>query len=658
MKNSLSIRKVALALFGLAIVIAGWLAVQRMVYERHHRNVELVVGYDDVQKMSRIGGVPEAQLLPKLRHTAGVTAIALGEDTLETLVKSGKVTMMKGADLINLLRVGQVNPFVLNPITAHTPIREAVIYLIVDESVIYERIRDYLVAQLGPASVTEVGYGILKVSDDEEDLLETGVGLSIETAQYLESFGFHVVPRFRNGHRVRAQVIDKKLAALSALRSPAAVIFEGDSVLGYPNQLSRVAQRLKQSHFTFGYLEFFEQLGERNLAGRMPQYISRVHSIHELDLATLPMGRAVERYARAVRERNVRVLYVRPYLSHYSDENVVAYNLRFIRQIEKTLKRDGFQPNSVARREAYPTVRTWQSAGMTLGLSIAVVGFAGLFVMVSIRAATIMIVAMTVLSGIWGLAGWGLYWNQLMALLAALIFPPLAIITQFPKHPVPDRGISRASVGYVAKLVGICLLGALFVVGFLVNPLFAFGIRPFFGVKIAFLLPLLLIGLYYYLNPQRMQSIYFVVRRLLASPVRSGVLLAVGLFGIALAVYIIRSGNDAKGEVSALELLMREGLERLLTVRPRTKEFLIGYPFLILTYLYVDRIIARKWLWFFNGLGAVALISLINAFCHIHTPLGITLLRCVLGAVLGVGVGFVYAIAFKWLRQWGLRWVR
>ena len=60
------------------------------------------------------------------------------------------------------------------------------------------------------------------------------------------------------------------------------------------------------------------------------------------------------------------------------------------------------------------------------------------------------------------------------------------------------------------------------------------------------------------------------------------------IFGAAAAfagIYLIRSGNVT--EISATENLLRNSITNLMTERPRTKEFLIGWPALILFLYYI-----------------------------------------------------------------------
>ena len=91
------------------------------------------------------------------------------------------------------------------------------------------------------------------------------------------------------------------------------------------------------------------------------------------------------------------------------------------------------------------------------------------------------------------------------------------------------------------------------------------------------------------------------------------VLLLIVLAGVGL-FYISRTGNS--GSVSDMELAFRQWLENTLYVRPRTKEFLIGFPFFILA-LYVMGI-NRKWGSILLVPGVIGFLSIMNTFTHLH----------------------------------------
>ncbi|MEN6305019.1 MAG: DUF5693 family protein, partial [Armatimonadia bacterium] len=112
----------------------------------------------------------------------------------------------------------------------------------------------------------------------------------------------------------------------------------------------------------------------------------------------------------------------------------------------------------------------------------------------------------------------------------------------------------------------------------------------------------------------------------------------------AVAFMIMRSGNESAVEVSSCELRLRALLDQILVVRPRTKEILFGYPalFLGLRLLLSAR---RRGAWILLTFGSIALISLTNTFCHLHTPLFVSLLRAVNGLWVGLLVGILWFVA-------------
>ena len=127
------------------------------------------------------------------------------------------------------------------------------------------------------------------------------------------------------------------------------------------------------------------------------------------------------------------------------------------------------------------------------------------------------------------------------------------------------------------------------------------------------------------------------------------VLLAV----VALAgyYYLARTGHESDVTVSTLEIIMRNDLENLLLARPRTKEFLVCFPSIMLAaYCAVRR------LPFFTALfglaGTIGMTSVCNTFMHIRTPLYLGFPHRLRGG-LGVSWGRVhrrFELPAGWLR--------
>ena len=134
--------------------------------------------------------------------------------------------------------------------------------------------------------------------------------------------------------------------------------------------------------------------------------------------------------------------------------------------------------------------------------------------------------------------------SKLLSLCVAVAFPTLAIISQFPQSFRKEPFATRLVKGcyYLVRVTGICFVGAIFIISFLSDEVFLKGIQRFWGVKISFLLPLLLIGLFFYLRPNRVKNTFYVLKRLYYAPVRTAGLISVFIL-IFLVIMIIRTGN-------------------------------------------------------------------------------------------------------------------
>ena len=116
----------------------------------------------------------------------------------------------------------------------------------------------------------------------------------------------------------------------------------------------------------------------------------------------------------------------------------------------------------------------------------------------------------------------------------------------------------------------------------------------------------------------------------------------------------MRTGNQGL-PVPAIEEAFRGFLEENFQARPRTKEFLIGHPALVVALAYrrthsrspVRR--RRFAVHLLLLLGAVGQISILNTFAHAHSAVAISVARTVYGVLLGLIIGVVAVGAIEWL---------
>ena len=177
----------------------------------------------------------------------------------------------------------------------------------------------------------------------------------------------------------------------------------------------------------------------------------------------------------------------------------------------------------------------------------------------------------------------------------------------------------------------------------------------FRGVKAAQLLPLaffcLLFVSYYGLFEKDREGDHLALRDIGTAlnwtiPVWAVLLLAaVGLAGF---YYLARTGHETGVTISDTEMIFRNDLEYLLLARPRTKEFLVAFPGIMLAvYCAVRRL--PFWTALFGLAGTIGLTSVCNTFMHIRTPLYLGFVRTAYSLLLGIVVGAVMIACFELL---------
>ncbi len=645
-------------LLGLSLIISLLVTVRRARFEAHHQKVETAIGMDDIRRLALwSGGMDPYELLLKFKEESGLTSVVIGEETLTEFIESGKITVLKGSEIMNMYRVGNVNQFILTRLYQQVKVMPDYYYLIIDEDSDYERVYDFLVAEFGTKGVKRIGnFNILEVVDSPKDIFQVGLGFSPDRIQRVKEVGINPIFQFAGSNRVSQEMVRLKFANITSYVNNATVIFDGSAVLGYPTQIAYIQDKIQDYDLNLGIVEFNDQLGGAELKKGMAPHVLRVHQAEDARVDFMPRDKLVARYLRGAKERNMKILWVVPYFKSMDALSVVDYNIKFVKEINEGLSKYGMKPAAIKslKIESYKPASNAELFMISLGVFITILFLLNYIIRITTKMLVMTVISVIFLFYIFYWNQWMLGWSQGIALITAIIFPTLAIISQFPRQETLDS-VSNRWPGFflfLGKTLGICVVGGLLIVGVLSRVEFLFSIEQFWGVKFAFLIPLGFIALYFFLRPHRIASMIYVLKRLFYAPVRtSGLLVLMICFG-ALGILLLRSGNYMGAGAIIPDEGARNILERLFHVRPRTKEFLIGYPFLFLSYMMVDREISRQWIWFFVVIGSVSLTSLINSFCHTHTPLEISLYRTILGIVLGVMMGALYYVGVK-----ALKWI-
>jgi hypothetical protein len=579
-----------------ALVVLGLVAglpplARRMAAESASRSVQLAVDYPDYASLALRQGMEPAQLLARLR-AAGATDAGVPEVTLESLRQSGEVTATTGAEIADRARLAGAP---LPPVAREgVYVRPAPPWL-----------ARALTMRLGSSRVQPAGpLGVL-VRGSWEGVGSVGLGF-----RPLPLGGLRPLLRLGGVPGEDPAAVEEALRALPA----ATVVFAGDVAPGYPDRLEETASAIRAAGLTLGVVETADQLGNLDQAGvrRIDQLLGgdtvRVFSLPPWVTAGESPADVVLTVLRAVEDRNIRVVYFHPV------RGGIEANVAVIRDSAQRLRRAGF---ALAPAVPFPdlTVPRWSRAALGVGAAAAVLLLAARFLPVASR--------------FWPAALLGAALPPVASsLLAALAFPSLGAVVlagRWGRPPAPAFGTAwAAAVRDAAAAAGLALVGGVYVASVLADRAHMLEWAYFRGVKLSFLVPPLVAAL--------------AVGWPWGEPVRPKHLAALAVGLAAGLLYVVRSGNAPVAFGFAPEQKLRLVLEEWLTVRPRTKEFLVGYPAAFLVAFAAGR---RERGLFLTGVlaGSVALVSVTNSFEHVRTPFVLSLVRTGYGWALGVGLG-------------------
>ncbi len=628
------LNRVLTVLIACGVAAAGVVCVQRLGAERRSGAVEIVVDYPEAVALAAASGEDVVTILRALK-AAGATGVAIYESSLQDLLAEGRVRLAPptGADVPS----GTV---------------------VVDARELSAQVTAHVRAKVGPCEIMLRNPDLVRIPARALTIPNLTVGYDPGTVMQVLQSDLTVIAR-PSVAEVRTRAALQLAVDEAAATGAQQVVFAGPAVLGYRELIPEAAEMLSKAGLTYCSVEFGRQLGEGALGRRLKGRLLRLHSINENEMPTMTPPKAVERFVRAVRERNIRVCYVRLFLE--AVKQPLEQNKQFISAISGRLSAVGFAVGTARPLEAFGG-----SAARYLR-TIAGVGAAaaGVYLLVFLWQVSVwwgwsLLLIGAALATVGQVAELGNV-SKLLALLAAVAMPTLGLATlRLGMEPFAETWSGALGRGLRAFVLctALSLGGAVLVAGLLGELPFMVGLDQFRGVKIAQFLPLLAAAAIYLGRPPgtgRSHPFGDYVRRwldALRQAVRYEHAVILVLAVVALALLAIRSGNEPAIGVTGAELRFRSLLERLLVVRPRTKEFLIGHPLLIVGLALAARGQVRG-LWWCLALGGIGQVSMVNTFCHLHTPLMVSVMRTGHGLWMGAALGAAATgVWIGWLGPW------
>ncbi len=602
-----------------SIIAASW----RWQIERQYRTVALVVDGNEVRTLQVLTGKSLGSVLKDLKDF-GATAVSVSAELLSDWVSKGRVKV-EGSAIVSE-RVEDL-----------------------------ERIRRSIQRQFGtPLSKPEKRENGWALPVPSLDYLSAPlfIGLDREIANAAHKVGLAVVARLPNPSGLTENGLRFWVDEIRGVKA-FAVVFEGEEVLGYRTMLPQVAEALRQTYCQVGIVELVSQRGDKTLAAMLPERVVRVHSISARELVNFSQSEIVDRFVRAVRERNIRLCYIR-FPFHLKGEPLEVAR-EYLSTLRRELEHKGFSIGTPLPLLSV-SCPIWLWLLVCLGAVTTGIAFLCLFIPFSPAQQF----GLTAVGTAFGVALWlfhPLWAGRLFALGVAIVAPVLAIWFGAKQTLRSGPRWRRAAIG-IATCLGLTLACGFIEAATMFDHRFWLKISQFVGVKVSQLFPFLILVAIVASQWMDTAELDFRERYQIArsnfqsffeTPVRWGQ--AIGLlFLLALIAYwLMRTGNEPGLGVPVWELKLRAAIEDLLGIRPRFKEFLLGHPVLVLAFFFLagTHLEAKIGQWLMVP-AVIGLASMMNTFSHAHTPIVLSLLRTVHGIWLGVIIGVLLVFALKW----------
>jgi hypothetical protein len=240
--------------------------------------------------------------------------------------------------------------------------------------------------------------------------------------------------------------------------------------------------------------------------------------------------------------------------------------------------------------------------------------------------------------------------------MSSIIYPSLAIgyfIEESKKiiENGDDSHYVRNSLSIFFKTVLISLIGGLIIAAIMADSKYMLKLDYFRGVKLSFIVPVVVYIAYYCYKVcgiNTFKKLSDASIKILNTEIKIWHVLAVLIAGFVGVIYISRTGNSPIVKPTAIELKFRSLLEHYLVARPRTKEFLVGYPALILS-VYAAKNKSKPLNFILGILASIGILSMPNTMSHVESVLKIALERTVISWIFGVIIGVVALIVVDFI---------
>ncbi len=712
--NNKKITRTAIGLLTIiSIITVGIIACFRMNIERASDSIEIMMEYSEVKKLAAKSEYSEEEWMKELGDF-GLYSIAILEETLLKYVSEKGITYKVSGEIFN-----QGDWETRYPMPVITELKNSNEYSLFIETenedefdTIVNGLKFYESIEF--STYKEQGYYSVLIKQEEKDLLyeKTGeiynsagsmvgenrdiygtevlnlpIGFDKEKIELIEKAGLELVLRPVNYEKDPISSWNLYASEIEKYGTGSGLLFfDGEGVVGSGEDdkyINEIESFIKKQNMKIVLLETIEQREYFMTDGLKPiidkfskdsflrafniwDFIANRYKYNSFYEGGEEIGNSI---FRAVTERNIKAIYFRPFVQANEDyvTNMDDYKDMFS-ELESRLEGHGYKfgPASAFEDFSLPF-----AVKVLLTLEVALFGLLLLNVVLGVLNYKFNLF-MILLSGLGSIAVHYIMPSmavKLSALAAAIVFSTLSVVvyTKYYLLAEGEKGIKKGALALLTSSL-ISVLGALYVATIMTDTRYFLELDLFTGVKVSLLVPIMLTifaVFIFYVKELARNSNKSVVKELFDTSKRfldMNVKIKYGILLVVIAaigyIYLARTGNESNLEPIRLEIMLRNFLEKSLLARPRTKEFLIAFPAMVVGVYYAsakfikkDLIIKYIYAVGFALLAAIGQTSITNTFSHIRTPLYMSLARTGYSIAFGLVIGILVILVINLINR-------
>ncbi len=701
-------------------ILAGAVAItNRIKIESSHNQVEIYIDYFEVNELARQSDHDVDWWLDYFKKL-GATHVVLEEENVGLMRQALMPLRVEvGQNLLKEWNWQQFVPPVLSVYHETQGINEYDLILMTEDENIYNQISSGLKSRYHedryklypdvegnvivihgtmedavyspPADLTDFeGRNYYReVRLQSSQLTRLGLGFDEEKINKIKNAGLGIMPRpYSYADWGGAKYLEGYLNDLEKWGMiPSVLFFGGKQIPGYSDDsLPMLGRFMSENDIKVGLIEssfqreHLEQDGLEDLTEMLDFNAVRVFNVwpfiqERYQYYHYEGAEEIENTLyRAVTERNIRMIYFKPFKEtstvYVTDPDEYQ---RMFQRFERRIDNHGL---ALGKASVFPD----SSPGlllqmmMMIGISAAIIWLLkSLFPISDSILGGLLILCVIILISILLISpGWG---EKLSAISAAILFPALSMwlfcsqtyrwmmFSQRMSYPVALKN----GILLLLKMSFVSGIGAFLVAAILSDVRYLLEMDIFRGVKAGQLIPIVMFGVVFLhffgyrrnINALKKPGIRpSEIKLLLMENIKILYIAILGFLLIAGYIYIARTGHEGSLQPTEIEMIIRNILEEKLLVRPRTKEFTVAFPALILG-AYIASL-KFKSLIFISGLAAIiGQTSIVNTFSHLRTPVIVSFIRTLYSLAAGTLFAALYlglVILFVWmLEKWGPR---